>query len=52
LAAVQVRTNLAGNTNYCENNNYEMIVWWSEEDKVFMVDGTEIPRAKGRLLFA
>lgn len=25
------------------NNNYEMIVWWSAEDKAFIVDVPELP---------
>ena len=26
-----------------KNNNYEMIVWWSREDDVFVVDVPELP---------
>lgn len=25
------------------NNNYEMIVWWSAEDRAFVVDVPELP---------
>lgn len=26
-----------------KNNNYEMIIWWSEEDATFVVDVPELP---------
>jgi len=26
-----------------KNNNYEMILWWSEEDTTFVVDVPELP---------
>ena len=26
-----------------KNNNYEMILWWSEEDAAFIVDVPELP---------
>jgi predicted RNase H-like HicB family nuclease len=26
-----------------KNNNYEMIIWWSEEDNAFVVDVPELP---------
>ncbi len=26
-----------------KNNNYEMIVWWSEDDAAFVVDVPELP---------
>jgi predicted RNase H-like HicB family nuclease len=25
------------------NDNYEMIIWWSEEDRAFVVDVPELP---------
>jgi predicted RNase H-like HicB family nuclease len=26
-----------------KNNNYEMIIWWSQEDDAFVVDVPELP---------
>ena len=26
-----------------KNNNYEMIIWWSEDDAAFVVDVPELP---------
>ncbi|MCI0747573.1 MAG: type II toxin-antitoxin system HicB family antitoxin [Verrucomicrobia subdivision 3 bacterium] len=26
-----------------KNSNYEMIIWWSEEDNAFVVDVPELP---------
>jgi predicted RNase H-like HicB family nuclease len=26
-----------------KNNNYEMIIWWSDEDAAFVVDVPELP---------
>jgi len=26
-----------------KNNNYEMVLWWSEEDSAFIVDVPELP---------
>lgn len=26
-----------------KNNYYEMIIWWSEEDRAFLVDVPELP---------
>jgi len=32
-----------GKTGMKTNKNYEMIIWWSEEDAAFVVDVPELP---------